>query len=116
MNISDSRKDPDELRKIEYSYETIHCLNPYETEFTPTIREAMKHWNITVQYWLATYIYKRFPYKKFRIHVTMLMSAVWHGMYTGYYCCIATVPFSLAFEDVWVKLLLKDNTGLVRFY
>ncbi|KAJ8913222.1 hypothetical protein NQ315_016165 [Exocentrus adspersus] len=103
---------PEDLKNIEYNYETIRCVNPYESDFTPTMREAMKHWNITIQYWLATYIYKRFPFKKLRTEVTMFMSAVWHGVYMGYYVCIATVPFALLYEDVWVKLLLKDNSGL----
>ncbi|XP_018561816.1 lysophospholipid acyltransferase 7 [Anoplophora glabripennis] len=104
--------EPDDFKNLEYSYETIHCLNVYESDFAPTMREAMKHWNITVQYWLATYIYKRCPFKKFRTGVTMFLSALWHGMYTGYYLCIATVPLALVYEDVWVKLLLKDTTGL----
>ncbi|CAH1098508.1 unnamed protein product [Psylliodes chrysocephalus] len=103
--------DPEILKALEYNYETVQSINPYESDCVPTMREAMKHWNITVQYWLATYIYKRFPYKKFRVGVTMLMSAVWHGMYAGYYFCIATVPFALMWEDVWVKLLLKNNAG-----
>ncbi|CAG9812635.1 unnamed protein product [Phaedon cochleariae] len=103
--------DPEKLKTLEYDYETTHCLNPYEADCLPTMREAMKHWNITIQYWLATYIYKRFPYKKYRTIVTMFMSAVWHGMYAGYYFCIATVPFALMYEDVWVKLLLEKNKG-----
>lgn len=112
LKVLEELTEPEDLKKLEYSYETVHCLNAYQSDFAPTMREAMKHWNITVQYWLATYIYKRFPLKKFRIAVTMFMSAVWHGMYTGYYVCIATVPLTLMYEDIWVKLLLKDNTGL----
>lgn len=74
------------------------------------MREAIKHWNITVQYWLATYIYKRFPYKKYRTAVTLLMSSVWHGVYAGYYFCIGTVPLALMYEDIWAKLLLGKET------
>lgn len=103
--------DPEILKDLKYNYETIQSINPYESDCVPTMREAMKHWNITVQYWLATYIYRNFPYKKYRTHVTMLMSAVWHGVYAGYYFCIATVPFALVYEDVWVKLLLEGNEG-----
>ncbi|XP_074027578.1 membrane bound O-acyltransferase domain containing farjavit [Leptinotarsa decemlineata] len=104
--------EPEDLKKLDYDYTTIHCLNPYEADFVPTMREAMKHWNITVQYWLANYIYKRFPHKKFRTTATMLMSAVWHGVYSGYYFCIGTVPFALMYEDLWSKLLLEKNEGL----
>ncbi|KAG5880750.1 hypothetical protein JTB14_030575 [Gonioctena quinquepunctata] len=104
--------EPEKLKNLEYDYTTIHCLNPYEADFVPTMREAMKHWNITIQYWLATYIYKRFPYKKYRTVVTMLMSAVWHGVYSGYYFCIGTVPFALMYEDIWAKLLLENKKGM----
>ncbi|XP_028137199.1 lysophospholipid acyltransferase 7 [Diabrotica virgifera virgifera] len=104
--------DPEVLKGLEYDYETIQSINPYESDWVPTMREAMKHWNITIQYWLATYIYRKFPYKKYRTHVTMFMSALWHGVYAGYYFCIATVPFALLYEDVWVKLLLDGTEGV----
>lgn len=70
----------------------------------------MKHWNICVQYWLAVNVYKRFPSKVFRTHATLMVSAIWHGVYTGYYACIGTVPFVLAVEDIWIKLLLKNES------
>lgn len=102
------------MEALEYNYETTLCLDPYKTEFVPTMREAMKYWNISIQYWMASYIYRPFPYKKYRTLVTMVMSAVWHGMYAGYYFCISTVPFALMYEDVWVKLLINDNVkGIV---
>lgn len=97
------------LAQTRYDHETIHCIDPYKSDFVPTMREAMKHWNITIQYWLATYVYKQFPNKKYRTIVTMLISAIWHGVYAGYYFCIATVPFALMYEDVWVKLLLENK-------
>lgn len=77
-------------------------------------RDGMKNWNICVQYWLAVNIYKRFPNKQFRTIATLAVSAIWHGVYAGYYFCILGVPFYLAVEDVYVKLYLKDNKGLVR--
>lgn len=76
----------------------------------------MKNWNICIQYWLAVNIYKRFPNKKLRTNATMLVSAFWHGMYTGHYVCIGLVPFYLAIEDIYVKLFLKDNKGMVSFF
>lgn len=39
-----------------------------------------------------------------------MVSAIWHGVYTGYYACIGTVPFVLAVEDIWIKLLLKNES------
>lgn len=101
-----------ELETVEYNYETIHNINPWETEFCTTYREAMKHWNICIQYWLAVNVHRRFPIKSIRIYVTLLVSALWHGIYTGHYVCIATVPFVLLVEDVWVKILLKNKENV----
>ncbi|CAG9863117.1 unnamed protein product [Phyllotreta striolata] len=106
--------NPETLKSLDYNYDTVHSIDPYGTDSAPTMREAMRYWNMTVQYWLANYVYKRFPYKQFRVHATMFMSALWHGTYSGYYLCIATVPFTLLCEDVWVKLLLENNDFLSK--
>lgn len=74
----------------------------------------MKHWNICIQYWLAVNVYKRFPSKKYRTAVTMLVSSFWHGVYSGYYVCIGTAPLPLLLEDVYYKLYLKDGKGPVK--
>jgi lysophospholipid acyltransferase 7 len=71
----------------------------------------MKHWNICIQYWLAVNVYKRFPSKKYRTAVTMLISSFWHGVYMGYYVCIGTAPLALIVEDVYYKLYLKGGKG-----
>lgn len=52
--------------KLSYNFTTIVNVRVYETETCFTCREAMKHWNICIQYWLAVNIYKRFPSKKYR--------------------------------------------------
>lgn len=100
---------PDDLT---YDFETIHNVDAYTTDTCWTFREAMKSWNMCVQYWLAINIYKRFPNKAYRVLVTMLVSAVWHGVHSGYYFCILGVPFYLPIEDVYTKLVRKDATGL----
>ena len=51
----------------------------------PTARGAMRCWNMSVQFWLAHYVYKRFPIRRFGTFVTMLVSAYWHGFHAGYY-------------------------------
>lgn len=107
-------KDEDRMKKEKFSFETIRNIRPYVTDFCVTCREGMKNWNICVQYWLAVNIYKEIPTKKFRTAITMFVSAVWHGMYAGYYICICAVPFYLVVEDLYVKLFLKENSGKVR--
>lgn len=72
---------------------------------------------MTVQYWLATCVYKRFPNKKFRTFATLFVSGVWHGVYTGYYISMGMIPFGLIVEDIWAKVLLKDEFFVViRFF
>lgn len=88
-----------------YDFETIHNVDAVTTDTCWTFREAMKSWNMCVQYWLAVNVYKRFPSKAYRVLVTLLVSAVWHGVYSGYYFCILGVPFYLPIEDIWVRLL-----------
>lgn len=68
----------------------------------------MRCWNMTVQYWLAVFIYKRV--KQFRVAITMLTSAFWHGVYPGYYLCLLTVPFVLMAEGSMDKALRRDAT------
>lgn len=99
------------LARETLNFDTIRNINPYGSDFCTTFREAMKHWNICIQYWLAVNIYKRFPSKKYRTFVTMLVSAAWHGMYIGYYICIGCAPLYLLIEDVWFKLILKNYKG-----
>lgn len=110
--LKETAKSPARLANEKYDFETIHNINPYGADFCTTFRDGMKNWNICIQYWLAVNIYKRFPDKKLRTTATMLVSAFWHGMYTGHYVCIGLVPFYLALEDVYVKLFIKDNTGM----
>lgn len=107
--MKDIISDPKVAEIETYNFDTVYNLNAYGSDFCVSYREGMKHWNMCVQYWLAVYVYKRFPYKKYRTVVTMLTSAVWHGVYTGYYLCIGTVPFVLIIEDIWTKILLKNN-------
>eukprot|EP00058_Branchiostoma_floridae_P013858 XP_002599346.1 hypothetical protein BRAFLDRAFT_199715 [Branchiostoma floridae] len=88
-------KSPQETR---YNFDTIKNVDIYWVERGTTIRSGMKHWNMTVQYWMAEYIYRRVPYKSFRVATTMLLSAYWHGFHPGYYLSLMTIPLSL-----WVE-------------
>lgn len=98
----------------EYDFETIRNIDVINTEKCWTFREAMKYWNMCVQYWMAMYVYKRFPSKKYRTVATLAVSALWHGVYAGYYFCICAAPFYLPVEDLYVKLFIKDATGTKR--
>lgn len=60
----------------------------------------MRYWNMTVQWWLAQYIYKSAPARSYvlRSAWTMLLSAYWHGLHPGYYLSFMTIPLCLAAE------------------
>lgn len=49
------------MNEVDFSFETIRNVDPAGCEFAGTFREAMRYWNRSVQYWLATYIYRRTP-------------------------------------------------------
>ncbi|XP_055856258.1 lysophospholipid acyltransferase 7 [Episyrphus balteatus] len=100
-----------DAEKREYSFITIKNLRAYETETCLTIREAMKNWNVCVQYWLAVNIYKQFPSKKYRTVVTLLTSSFWHGFMPGHYLCIMGALFYCPVEDMFTALFRKDATG-----
>jgi lysophospholipid acyltransferase 7 len=87
----------------EYDFETVENICVEGVETCLTFREAMKHWNRCVQYWLAIYVYKRFPSKKYRVIATMAVSAYWHGVRAGHYFCILGPIVYLPIEDLYTK-------------
>lgn len=90
---------PDQLEDI--NFETVHNIDEWGADFAPTMREALKCWNMTVQHWLVYVVYKRFPHKWLRTAAVMLMSSVWHGVYAGYYLSLLSVPLCLFVEDFY---------------
>merc|ERR1712062_192224 len=70
-------------------------------DFVPSMREALRCWNMTVQHWLVLVVYKRFPVKALRTTMVMIVSSVWHGVHPGYYLGLGSVPLCLAVEDLW---------------
>lgn len=55
------------MKKIEYDFNTVKNLDVWYTEFDPTVRNSIRYWNMCVQYWMAFVVYRRFPYKAFRL-------------------------------------------------
>ena len=41
------------------NFETVHNIDEFGAESVPTMREALRTWNMTVQYWLVNVVYKR---------------------------------------------------------
>lgn len=46
------------------------------------------------------------------------ISALWHGIYTGYYISLCSVPFYLAVEDIYDKQYRNyaDSAGVSNFF
>lgn len=95
----------------EYNFDTIENINVAGVEKCSSFREAMKHWNRCIQFWLAMYIYKRFPSKKYRVIATMAVSAYWHGVHAGYYFCILGPIVYLPLEDLYTKLFKSEKAS-----
>lgn len=49
-----------------YNFECIESIDIMKVETISTVRGATRIWNMTVQYWIAEYVYRRFPIKKLR--------------------------------------------------
>nr|XP_039268253.1 lysophospholipid acyltransferase 7-like [Styela clava]XP_039268254.1 lysophospholipid acyltransferase 7-like [Styela clava] len=104
----------EESESIEYSFETIRNINPEGSEWSKTVRDGMRNWNMTVQWWLANYVGKRWPahLKQFRTAAVLGCSAYWHGIAPGYFGAFLTMPFVMFAEDLLSKLVRqKLNEG-----
>ena len=77
-----SEKSPSEW----INFECVHNIDEHGVETVTTMREALKTWNMTVQWWLAANIYKRLPSsvpRALRAVAVMVTSSAWHGVYAG---------------------------------
>ncbi|CAN8002766.1 unnamed protein product [Ixodes hexagonus] len=48
----------------DFNYEAVHNIEETEAELSVSMRQGIRNWNRTVQYWLALYFYKRLPLPK----------------------------------------------------
>ena len=63
----------------EINFETVHNIDEFAAESVTTMREALKSWNMTVQWWLVANVYKRLPgvSRDVRAVIVMLTSSIW---------------------------------------
>ncbi|XP_053546707.1 lysophospholipid acyltransferase 7 [Bombina bombina] len=102
----------------QYDYETVKNIDCYGTDFCVKVKDGMRYWNMSVQWWLAQYIYKNSPVKSFVFGNawTMLISAYWHGIHPGYYLSFLTIPLCLASEgamEFGLRRRLSDSGKMV---
>jgi len=90
-NLAELKKfDINESKDISFSFNAVHNINEYGVEFCPTVKDVLHTWNESVQYWMATFVYKRVFYRPIGQPWTMFVSAYWHGLHPGYYMSLLT--------------------------
>lgn len=74
-------------------------------ETAKTFKDVTENWNLSADKWLRYYIYVRIPYpfNKYGMYITYLASAVWHGLYPGYYLAFGGSSFGTHMTRVIFK-------------
>ncbi|XP_067862982.1 lysophospholipid acyltransferase 2-like [Heptranchias perlo] len=64
-------------------WDLVSNLNIVKIEFATSMKMFIDNWNIQTALWLKQVCYDRCPFNP--TLVTFLLSAIWHGVYPGYY-------------------------------
>uniref|UniRef100_A0A3P8T9B3 Membrane bound O-acyltransferase domain containing 1 n=1 Tax=Amphiprion percula TaxID=161767 RepID=A0A3P8T9B3_AMPPE len=81
------------------SWDLISNLNIIGIESATSFKTFIDNWNIRTGIWLKTVCYDRAP--KHRLALTFILSALWHGVYPGYYFTFLTaIPITVAARAV----------------
>lgn len=102
------------IAEAQFDFETIHNFDAQTTENSFTIREAVRSYQMCIQYWMATVVYQKFPSKKLRHLVTFAVSAFWQGLYPGYFMSLLGIPMYLPVEAMWDTLIRQKAKGTKR--
>jgi hypothetical protein len=70
-------------------------FNILKTEFPTSLKEGIDNWNIRTEHWLRHYVFDRLEgrLKPWSLWITFLVSALWHGLYPGYYLSFFSIAF-----------------------
>lgn len=103
----------EESGDVEYDFEAIRNILPFEIERSSSIRDSIKHWNMGVQWWLVVHIYKNIPVRNKLVRgiVVMVISGFWHGVHPGWYATFLSAPFLLIAEDSMRKGVRRRLTS-----
>ncbi|XP_048861083.1 lysophospholipid acyltransferase 2 isoform X2 [Brienomyrus brachyistius] len=69
-------------------WDLISNLRILDIEFATSFKMFLDNWNIQTALWLKRVCYERCPYNP--TVATFLLSAIWHGVYPGYYLTFLT--------------------------
>ncbi|XP_068093066.1 lysophospholipid acyltransferase 1 [Hyperolius riggenbachi] len=82
-----------------FKWDLIVNLNIQKIELATSFKMYVDNWNMQTAVWLKRVCYDRAP--KYRTPLTFLLSALWHGVYPGYYFTFITgIPVMLAARAV----------------
>ncbi|XP_064409556.1 lysophospholipid acyltransferase 1 isoform X1 [Latimeria chalumnae] len=81
--------------KGNFKWDLISNLNIWNIETATSFKMYIDNWNIQTAAWLKRVCYDRAP--KYPTALTFILSAMWHGVYPGYYFTFLTaIPITLA--------------------
>ncbi|CAL8289280.1 unnamed protein product [Merluccius merluccius] len=81
------------------SWDLICNLNIWGIETATSFKTFIDNWNIQTGVWLKSVCYDRAP--RHRMALTFVLSALWHGVYPGYYFTFITaIPITAAARAV----------------
>uniref|UniRef100_A0A8C4F8N8 Membrane bound O-acyltransferase domain containing 1 n=1 Tax=Dicentrarchus labrax TaxID=13489 RepID=A0A8C4F8N8_DICLA len=81
------------------SWDLMCNLNILGIETATSFKTFIDNWNIRTGIWLKTVCYDRAP--RHRLPLTFVLSALWHGVYPGYYFTFITaIPITMAARTV----------------
>ncbi|XP_073781373.1 lysophospholipid acyltransferase 1 isoform X1 [Danio rerio] len=83
----------------EVSWDLVSNVRIWEIETATSFKSFIDNWNIQTGLWLKRVCYDRAPF--YRTPLTFVLSAIWHGVYPGYYFTFITaIPITLAARSV----------------
>ncbi|XP_077126071.1 membrane-bound glycerophospholipid O-acyltransferase 1 isoform X1 [Ranitomeya variabilis] len=85
----------------QFRWDLISNLNIWNIEMATSFKMCIDNWNIQTAAWLKRVCYDRAP--KYRTGLTFILSAVWHGVYPGYY-----FTFLTAFPVMWAARGMRN--------
>ncbi|XP_035248305.1 lysophospholipid acyltransferase 1 isoform X2 [Anguilla rostrata] len=86
-------------RNGQASWDFISNLNIWGIETATSFKMFIDNWNIQTALWLKRVCYDRAP--RYRTALTFVLSALWHGVYPGYYFTFLTaIPITIAARAV----------------
>jgi hypothetical protein len=66
---------------IAYDFETIHNIDEWKCESALTVKEVLRYWNMSVQYWMATCVYKRIKWRQIAYEKFLFKNKIDHYLF-----------------------------------